>query len=58
MIEVQIKCPYCGHVHSPNYYYIDEEFNELQCGKCGRYFIAEAELNVITKKYFNNEGED
>ena len=51
MIQVQVQCPYCGYIHSPKYYYIDEEFNELQCCKCGHYFIAEAELNVITKKY-------
>lgn len=53
-LRSEVECPYCGHIHSRNWFSIDDDFMELICAKCGTEFIAEVEITVITKKYFND----
>ncbi len=54
MISVQVQCPYCGHIHSPKWFSIDDEYNELICANCDEIFIAEADLIINTKKLNND----
>lgn len=53
-LRAEVQCPYCGYIHSKTWFTIDDDFMELRCAKCGTQFIAEVEIEVITKKYFKD----
>ena len=51
-LRASVGCPYCGHIHSEAWFCIDDKYMELECASCGKQFVAEVEIEVVTKKYY------